>query len=96
MKIKIIIPIQIFLYSLSIGQTYNSSIEGIMNQTNLDSLVSYIRILSGEDSVVINDSPVIVTPRGGFFNNYLAADYIKSKLESFGLKLMTNILIRIQ
>jgi len=57
-----------------------------MNQTNLDSLVSYIRILSGEDSVVINDSPVIVTPKGGFFNNYFAADYIKNKLESFGLK----------
>jgi len=86
MKSKIIILLQFILYSFCFGQSFDPFIEGLMNQTNLDSLVSYVRILSGEDSVVIAGSTVLITPRGSFFENDLAADYIKSKLESYGLE----------
>lgn len=86
MKLKIIIPIQFFLYSFCFGQSYDPFIEGLMNQTNLDSLVSYVRILSGEDSVVIADSTVLITHRVSYLGNDLAAEYIKQKLESFGLE----------
>ncbi|MCJ7552993.1 MAG: M28 family peptidase [Ignavibacteriaceae bacterium] len=57
-----------------------------MNQTNLDSLVSNVRILSGEDSVTIADSTVLITHRVSYFGNDLAAEYIKQKLESYGLE----------
>ena len=58
-----------------------------MNQTNLDSLVSYVRILSGEDSVVIGDSTVLIARRVSSTGNDLAAEYIKEKLETYGLEI---------
>ncbi len=58
MKIKLLILLQLLFTSICFGQTYDPLIEEIMNQTNLDSLVSDVRILSGEDSVVIGDSTV--------------------------------------
>ena len=87
MKIKVIITIQILFYSLCFGQSYDPFIEELMNQANLDSLVSYVRILSGEDSVVIADSTVLITHRVSSLGNDLAADYIKTKLENYGLEI---------
>lgn len=86
MKLKLIIPLQFVLFSFCFGQSYDPFIEGMMNQTNLDSLITYVRILSGEDSVVINDSVVIITHRVSYQGNDLAAEYIKEKLETFGLE----------
>ncbi len=67
------------------AQNYDPFIEDLMNQTNLDSLTSYVRILSGEDSVILGDTTVLIEHRVGYTGNDIAADYIKYKLESFGL-----------
>lgn len=87
MKIKLLIPLQILFYSFCFGQSYDPFIEEIMNQTNLDSLVSYVRILSGEDSVTICDSTILITHRVSSQGNDLAAEYIKEKLEDYGLEI---------
>ena len=87
MKIKLLISLQILFYSFCFGQSYDPFIEELMNQTNLDSLVSYVRILSGEDSVTINDSTVLITHRVSSQGNDLAAEYIKEKLEDYGLEI---------
>lgn len=87
MKIRFLIPLQFLFYSFCFGQSYDPFIEGLMNQTNLDSLVSYVRILSGEDSVVIGGSTVLITHRVSYQGNDLAAEYIKEKLETYGLEI---------
>ena len=87
MKIKLIIPLQFLFYSFCFGQSYDPFIEELMNRTNLDSLVSYVRILSGEDSVIIGDSTVLIARRVSSTGNDLAAEYIKEKLETYGLEI---------
>ena len=84
---KSFIYLIIFLTSFSTiySQTYNPFIEELINQTNLDSLVSFVRILSGEDSVMIGGTKVVIHHRISNVNNDLAADYIKQKLEVYGL-----------
>jgi len=67
------------------SQSYDSFIEGLVNQTNLDSLVSFVRILSGEDNVKIGNTTVRIRNRSRDKDNNLAADYIKQKLEGYGL-----------
>lgn len=87
MKLKLIITLQFVLFPFCFGQSYDPFVEALMNQTNLDSLISYVRILSGEDSVVINGSTVLITHRVSNQGNNLAAEYIKGKLETFGLEI---------
>ena len=84
---KLFIYLIIFLTSFSTihSQTYNPFIEELINQTNLDSLVSFVRILSGEDSVMIGGTTVLIQHRISNQNNNLAADYLKQKLEGYGL-----------
>jgi hypothetical protein len=84
---KSFIYLIIFLTSFSTihSQTYNPFIEELINQTNLDSLVSFVRILSGEDSVIIGGTKVLIEHRISSQNNDLAADYIKQVLEGYGL-----------
>ena len=83
-SIKFILLYLILLSSL-IAQDYDPFINDLINNTNLDSLISYVRILSGEDSVKIGDSTVLIEHRIDWFGNDLAADYLKNKLESFVL-----------
>ena len=64
---------------------YDPIVAEIINQTNLDSLVSYVRILSGEDSVWIGNNKVLIRSRGGAGGNQ-AASYIKQKLSSYNLE----------
>ncbi len=85
MKLKMIILSQFIFISSYFCQSYNPFIEELMNQTSLDSLVSYVRILSGEDSVKIADTSTLITHRVSDWGNDLSADYIKQKLESYGL-----------
>jgi hypothetical protein len=84
---KSFIYLILFLTSFSQihSQTYNPLIDELINQTNLDSLVSFVRILSGEDSVIIGGTKVVIHHRVSNNNNNLAADYIKQKLEEYGL-----------
>jgi hypothetical protein len=70
---------------------YNPLVDDIIKQTNLDSLVKYVRILSGEDSVWINDSKVLIKHRISNLGNDLAADYIKNQLEGYELEVHDQI-----
>ena len=77
----------IFLFSGldAFSQTYNADVEDIINEVNLDSLINYLRDLSGEDSVTVDGQQTIIEHRVSNWGNNLAADYIKQTLEGFGL-----------
>jgi hypothetical protein len=66
------------------NMVYDPIVADIINQTNLDSLISYVRILSGEDSVWIGNTRVLIKNRGDSGGD-LAADYLQKKLESYDL-----------
>lgn len=85
MKLKKIFVLPVIIYPLCFGQNFDPFIEATMDQVNLDSLASYVRILSGEDSVTIGDSTVLIEHRVSYSGNDLTAEYIKDKLVSFGL-----------
>jgi len=61
-------------------------IQSIINQTNIDSLMFFVKELSGEVQTIINGSPYTIVSRNkNNSSNDKAADYIKQKLESYGL-----------
>ena len=64
---------------------YDPIVADIISQTNLDSLISYVRILSGEDSVWIGNTRVLIQNRGSSGGD-LAADYLIQKFESYNLE----------
>ena len=60
-------------------------IGGIIDRVNLDSLVKHVRILSGEDSLHLSDTTVLIKNRSyGNTGNILAADYLENKLKKYG------------
>ncbi len=69
---------------------YDPIVAEIINQTNLDSLVSFVRILSGEDSVWIGNTRVLIQNRGSSGGD-LAADYLIQKLESYNLEVYDQV-----
>jgi len=76
----ILFGIQSSLYSQS------PTIQTIINQTNVDSLIYFVRELSGDVSTIIGGSPyTIVSRHKNQPGNNKAADYIKQKLNSYGL-----------
>jgi hypothetical protein len=76
----ILFGIQSYLYSQS------PTIQAIINQTNIDSLLYFVEELSGEVSTIIGGSPyTIVSRHKNQPSNDKAADYIKQKLNSYGL-----------
>ena len=75
----------IFAFNISLSaQHYNPVIDSLISEVNQDSLVSYVRILSGEDSVYINGTKSLIEQRV-YNSNDLAADYVYEKLQSFNL-----------
>jgi len=69
------------------GSLYpQSTIQTIINSTNIDSLVHFVKELSGEVSTIIGGSPYTIVSRyKNNASNDKAADYIKQKLQSYGL-----------
>jgi hypothetical protein len=64
----------------------DSLIQSLIDQTNLDTLIHFVNILSGEDSVTINDSTYLLLSRNVLHpHNDLAADFIFQTLNRFGL-----------
>jgi len=62
------------------------AVQNIINQTNLDSLVYFVKELSGEVSTIIGGTPYTILSRHKLQpGNNKAADYIKQKLQSYGL-----------
>ena len=74
--------ILLFIASVMNAQSYNSVVDSLMHNVNIDTLVSYVRILSGEDSVIINNTRVLIGRRVNTYEDDLAADFIKIKLNS--------------
>lgn len=84
MKIKLF-SILFFVFTLSLSaQNYSSAIDSLINKVNEDSLVSFVRVLSGEDSVYINGVKSLIEHRV-YNSNGLAADYLFEKLSGYGL-----------
>ncbi len=66
--------------------TFDSLIQSCVDQTNLDSLIQTVDVLSGEDSVAINDSTYLILSRYREHpHNDLAAEYIYQRLTRLGL-----------
>jgi len=66
--------------------TYSQSLQDISRQVNLDSLIQSVRQLSGEDTTTLNDSTYHIQHRVSKRGNDLAAHYLKTKLESYGIQ----------
>jgi hypothetical protein len=94
MKAFICVIVFLIGFSQIYSQSYDPFIQGLINQTNLDSLVSFVRILSGEDYVTIGNRTVLIRNRGRSKDNNLAADYIKQKLISYELDTYDQIYSR--
>lgn len=63
-----------------------SLIQNILNQTNLDSLLQNVRDLSGVNPVVVNGSQTTIVSRNkSNAANAIAADYIKQRLNGYGI-----------
>jgi hypothetical protein len=67
-------------------QEIDTLIQYLINQTNLDTLIYFVNILSGEDSVTINDTTYLLLSRYLYHpHNDLAADFIFQTLNRFNL-----------
>ena len=67
-------------------QETDTLIQYLINQTNLDTLIYFVNILSGEDSVTINDSTYLFLSRYLYHpHNDFAADFIFQTLNRFNL-----------
>ena len=64
---------------------FDSSIYKIIQNTNLDSLVTSLRILTGEDSLWIDGDSVSLKNRS-YENNDNSAEFLKYKLKNYGLE----------
>lgn len=81
----------LFIFSLSSTEIKSQvpylKIKEIIENVNIDTLVSNVRILSGEDYVRIDSQNQFIVNRvSGTPTNRMAANFIEQKLNSFGLK----------
>lgn len=68
------------------AQAPDSLVQLVIDEVNSDSLVQYVRVLSGEDSVMIGTQKRLITSRAnGAPSQEWAADYIRQTLAGFGL-----------
>jgi hypothetical protein len=73
------------LFKISFSQGH-PTIQSIVDETNLDSLLFSVAELSGEVSTIINGAPYTITSRHKFSDgNAKAAVYLKQRLERYGL-----------
>jgi hypothetical protein len=93
MKIQIkyltifVFPVWMFTtFTMSLAQYPDSLVQALASQTNMDTLVHYVNVLSGEDSVTMNANRYLITSRNTTQpGNDLAADFIYQTLEKTGL-----------
>ncbi|PLX11875.1 MAG: hypothetical protein C0598_07150 [Marinilabiliales bacterium] len=84
MKPFYLVAVFLFCGLFSFSQTYNTDVEDIINDVNLDSLTYYLRNLSGEDPVVVNGQTTTIEHRVSNWGNDLAAEYIYETMQGFG------------
>ena len=66
----------------------------IIAETNLDSLVKTVRVLTGEDSTYVNGTKILIKTRSNYYSedgNASASDYIKGRLLKYDLKVEDQV-----
>jgi hypothetical protein len=70
----------------TVSFSQSTVIQNIINETNIDSLIYFVEELSGEVSTIIGGSPYTIVSRNKYQpGNDKAADYLKQKLDNYGL-----------
>ena len=85
---KKLLPLLLFSFLVAQSITYSQSpvVQSIIDRTNIDSLMQFVKELSGEVQTIIGGSPYTILSRNkNQPGNDKAADYIKQKLQSYGL-----------
>ncbi len=83
---KIILLLLFIISAQSFLHSQSPVVQAVINQTNIDSLVYFVKELSGEVQTIIGGSPYTIVSRNKSNpSNDKAADYIKQKLSSYGL-----------
>lgn len=68
------------------AQQFEQPVQDVIDAIELDSLLQYVNVLSGELETDIDGTPYTITSRNkNFDGNEKAAVYIRQKLESYGL-----------
>jgi hypothetical protein len=81
-----------FLFSYSIFAQSNSIIQNIINETKIDSLMKYVRELSGATPVTVNGQQITIASRNkNYPGNDQAANYLMQKLNSYGLTVTNQV-----
>lgn len=68
------------------SQSFDIAIESMIENVNIDSLLSNVRVLSGEDSVYVNGVKTVIEHRVAGWGNSLAEDYLAERLEAYGMQ----------
>ncbi len=83
---KILLSLLLLLGAQTALQPQSPVIQEVINKTNLDSIIYFVKELSGEVQTIIGGSPYTILSRHKLQpGNNKAADYIKQKLQSYGL-----------
>lgn len=90
--------IKVYFYSVLLiisgflfcNKSYAQDVGSFIMEVRLDSIVKTVRELSGEDSVVVNNNKVLIRNRGDVTDNSLAAEYIKQRLQNYGLEIFEH------
>ena len=83
---KILLSLLLLLGAQTALQPQSPVIQEVINKTNLDSLIYFVKELSGDVQTIIGGSPYTILSRHkNQPGNDKAADYIKQKLQSYGL-----------
>lgn len=84
-KILLLFLLTITFFS-SRSQSFDIEIESMIENVNIDSLLSNVRVLSGEDSVYVNGVKTVIQHRVADWGNSLAEDYLAERLEAYGMQ----------
>ncbi len=81
-----IVAVLLLLPASAMGQGSNPTVQEILNQVNSDTLVSLVRGLTGEDSVILNSTKVLIPSRNNYApGNSLAGGFIRQWILRQGL-----------
>jgi hypothetical protein len=70
----------------TVSKSQSPIVQMVIDETNIDSLMFFVEELSGEVQTIIGGSPYTIASRHKYQpGNDKAADYIKQKLDSYGL-----------
>jgi hypothetical protein len=83
---KKILLLLVLLFSLKIYAQEDLYVSQVLSSVNSDSLMKYVKELSGVNEVYINGANYTISSRHkNYPTNNVAANYLKQKLESYGL-----------